>query len=94
MIDKKNAVVLKITQRVEKGFSGTSCRILNMRDKVYSVFVNGKKHCLTGPATEIINEFGIITNKQYWIDNAAYSEEKVWQHPLVIQYKLDRILEQ
>jgi len=93
MIDKKNAIVLKIAQRVEKGFSGTSCRNLGMGDKAYSVFANGKKHCLTGPATEIMNVSGIIINKQYWIDNVPYSEQEYWQHPKVVEYKLNKILE-
>ena len=47
-----------------------------------------KFHNLNGPA--IVEYYDL---KSYYIDNRMMSKETYYSHPLVIQYKLDKILE-
>lgn len=49
---------------------------------------DGKFHNLNGPA--IVEYYDL---KSYYIDNRMMSKETYYSHPLVIQYKLDKILE-
>jgi len=51
-------------------------------------FYNGKAHNICGPY-EIFH----LYETSYSINNELCSEEQYWKHPLVVEYKLNRILE-
>ena len=48
---------------------------------------HGAFHRLDGPA--IIWSSGYAS---YYVNNVEYSEQEYWNHPLVIAYKLEKIL--
>jgi len=49
-------------------------------------FFEGKRHRLDGPA--YVHEDFI----EYYIDDVVYMEEDYWKHPLVVEAKLNKIL--
>lgn len=56
--------------------------------------VNGKLHRTNGPAEIEIHytQDSSIEYKTWYIDNIEYSEDDYWNNPLVLQYKLSKIL--
>lgn len=57
--------------------------------KVYYWYQYGKMHRLNGPAR--LDLYCSVYN-EYWINDEYYEEEDYWSHPLVIQNKIDSIL--
>lgn len=61
----------------------------------YYWYNHGKFHRNDGPA--VINEhsglFGSGGTKEYWINNEQMSEQDYWNHPLIMEYKLKKIME-
>lgn len=45
---------------------------------------NGNYHRLDGPATE---------EGWFYVEGVKYSEQEYWNHPMVVKYKLEKILE-
>jgi len=71
----------------EKIMMNTKSGFLYTLKKLYWMF-EGDIHKLDGPA--VLTDAGSIT---YSIDHVEYTEEDFWEHPMVLQNKLDKILE-
>ena len=58
-------------------------------------YLNGFIHRLDGPAVVRTQRTGIYSYTQknaYWIHGIQIPEEKYWSNPLVVQYKLNGII--
>lgn len=52
----------------------------------------GRYYRLNGPAV-IVKMTDLKNFYDFWIHDVRYDEQEYWQHPLVIQYKFNKILE-
>lgn len=72
----------------QKKYTGVGLRQNNSGYPQVFWMKNGNFHRLDGPA--IVEYHGI---KSYYINHRVMSKENYYSHPLVIQHKLDKILQ-
>lgn len=64
-------------------------RVISRLSGRVGYYKDGYKHRLDGPA--IVGKM-VGGKDQYWIDGHEISEVEYWNHPLVIEYRLENIL--
>lgn len=55
-------------------------------------WLEGQYHKLNGPAV-ILKIHNKPSFNEFWIHDVRYNEQEYWQHPLVVENKLNKILE-
>jgi hypothetical protein len=59
----------------------------------YEIWIqNGIYHRLDGPAMTKYQKDGTIYYKQYWIRDIQYNKETYYNHPDVIEYQLNKLI--
>lgn len=76
---KKNKKIVFLNGKIRM-FSNSACWWYDHKDNI---------HRLDGPA--IINPKKNI--KEYWINGMPYNKQDYWNHPLVLEYRINKILE-
>lgn len=76
---------------VPKKYTG-ACFLTKEKDQI-NHYLEGQLHRLDGHAVEYFNGWPAHQWNEYWIRGIEYPAEEYWNNFLVIEYKMNKILE-